>query len=197
MNKYLLIFTGGIESTIALSFLKSQMARTTALTFDYGQTTRVEYARKIADYFDIPHVVLDVRSLGFRILGEDGMVVENRFTSELAIATGQLWGRKLNEIMISLNPTDPDFHSRSRIVERMSDLQRVKINVPYYNVPLFAMIRHGHDSQAPFEASYDCITGLSVQCGLCKGCMKRREAFALANILDPTKYAATNYTTGP
>lgn len=42
----------------------------------------------------------------------------------------------------------------------------------------------------PFADTWSCYKGGDLHCGTCGTCMERREAFALAGILDPTEYLA-------
>lgn len=62
------LFSGGLDSTTALTWALARYDRVEALTFDYGQRHRVEVAlaRRSARRFNVPHVVLriDPRALG-------------------------------------------------------------------------------------------------------------------------------------
>jgi len=42
-----------------------------------------------------------------------------------------------------------------------------------------------------FRRTWSCYKGGAVHCGKCGTCVERREAFALAGLLDPTTYGET------
>jgi queuosine biosynthesis protein QueC len=57
----IVLLSGGLDSTVALALYLEKYAINLALTFDYGQRANekeVLAARKIAEYYDIPHQVL-------------------------------------------------------------------------------------------------------------------------------------------
>ncbi|UCE22097.1 MAG: 7-cyano-7-deazaguanine synthase QueC [Candidatus Aminicenantes bacterium] len=62
MNKCIVLFSGGIDSTTALYWALKRYEKVTALTFDYGQRHRIEIqmAEKIAQKTGIPHKILGV-----------------------------------------------------------------------------------------------------------------------------------------
>ena len=38
------------------------------------------------------------------------------------------------------------------------------------------------------ELSYSCYSGDEKHCGVCESCMRRKRAFKLANVNDPSEY---------
>lgn len=57
----IVLLSGGLDSTVALALFLEKYAINLALTFDYGQRANekeVFAARKIAEYYDIPHKVV-------------------------------------------------------------------------------------------------------------------------------------------
>jgi 7-cyano-7-deazaguanine synthase len=62
MEKYIVLLSGGIDSTTALYWALNRDKRTTAITFDYGQKNRVEIqaAQRIAAMIEIPQTILRV-----------------------------------------------------------------------------------------------------------------------------------------
>lgn len=62
--KALIVLSGGIDSTVALAYALSEGRDCIALSFDYNQRHRVEleYASKIAKFYDIPHKILKLPS---------------------------------------------------------------------------------------------------------------------------------------
>jgi len=68
MNKILVLFSGGIDSTTALHWALSRGGSVEALTFDYGQRHRLEVrmARQICRRLGVPqHIIkIDLRQIG-------------------------------------------------------------------------------------------------------------------------------------
>lgn len=51
------------------------------------------------------------------------------------------------------------------------------------------IVRLGADLGVPFADTWSCYRGEAVHCGTCGACVERREAFTLARVPDPTRYA--------
>jgi len=62
MNRSLVLFSGGIDSTTALYWAKTCSKDVIALTIDYGQRHKVEvgFSKKIADLLDVPQKVIQI-----------------------------------------------------------------------------------------------------------------------------------------
>jgi 7-cyano-7-deazaguanine synthase len=59
--------------------------------------------------------------------------------------------------------------------------------------PLLAMtkadiVKLGDELHVPFERTWSCYKGGALHCGTCGTCYERREAFAVARVVDPTPY---------
>jgi len=79
MGKNLVLFSGGIDSTTALHWSLELDKKTSALTFDYGQTHNVEIraAQKIAGMLQIPHKIirLDLKQIGGSALTDSSIAI--------------------------------------------------------------------------------------------------------------------------
>jgi 7-cyano-7-deazaguanine synthase len=68
MNHYVVLFSGGIDSTTALYWALAHSPRVTALTFDYGQRHRIEIetGKKLIHKLKLPHefLHLDLMQIG-------------------------------------------------------------------------------------------------------------------------------------
>src|SRR5690348_4972441 len=62
MDKAVILFSGGLDSTTCLAFAKSEGFECYALSFDYGQRHNVELeaAKGIAAYYHTPHKIVDL-----------------------------------------------------------------------------------------------------------------------------------------
>lgn len=79
MEKNIVLFSGGIDSTTALYWSIRQDEHTTALTFDYGQRHAVEIrsAQRITTGLKIPHIILrvDLEQIGGSALTDKSVSV--------------------------------------------------------------------------------------------------------------------------
>ncbi|MFB8085024.1 7-cyano-7-deazaguanine synthase QueC [Streptomyces sp. NPDC055992] len=60
---------------------------------------------------------------------------------------------------------------------------------PFLNQVKADIVREGARLGVPFELTWSCYEGGEVHCGACGTCVERREAFAEAEVADPTLYA--------
>jgi len=65
---------------------------------------------------------------------------------------------------------------------------RVKLEAPFINITKADIAAIGQSLNVPFNLTYSCYEGRERHCGKCGTCVERKEAFALANMEDPTEY---------
>lgn len=60
--RVVILFSGGLDSTVLIALAKSQNKEIHALTFDYGQRHKAEIdaAKKIAEYYQISHTIIKI-----------------------------------------------------------------------------------------------------------------------------------------
>jgi 7-cyano-7-deazaguanine synthase len=79
MEKSIVLFSGGIDSTTALYWTQHRKKQTSALTFSYGQRhqVEVELARKVTATLDIPHKILrvDLTQIGGSSLTDPSLAI--------------------------------------------------------------------------------------------------------------------------
>ena len=66
MEKAIVVFSGGQDSTTCLFWALEKFQHVTAVTFDYGQRhhAEIEVAKEICEAFNVEHLILDMSLLG-------------------------------------------------------------------------------------------------------------------------------------
>lgn len=68
---------------------------------------------------------------------------------------------------------------------------RFRIDAPFVYKTKGDIVRMGHSLGVDFRLTWSCYKGGDEHCGSCGTCFERREAFAEADVYDPTIYLAT------
>ncbi|BDH78925.1 MAG TPA: 7-cyano-7-deazaguanine synthase QueC [Methanothermobacter sp.] len=75
----------------------------------------------------------------------------------------------------------------NRVLE-VGVLGDVKVEAPLISYTKKEIIEEGYRIGAPIEVTYSCYEGGRLHCGRCESCMRRKRAFKLAGVEDPTAY---------
>lgn len=221
--KTILIFSGGMDSTVLLYHLLDQGHTVKALCIDYGQRHRKEiaHAQTLADNLTIPFQIADLRSLTPLLQGSSlttesisvpeghyeeatmkATVVPNRNMLMLSIATAWAISEKFDTVSYAAHGGDhaiyPDcreaFTQAMDTAMGLADWHHVTLNRPFVNRTKSDLVTLGTQLQVPFAKTWSCYQGGALHCGRCGTCVERREAFHLAGITDPTAYAANAFS---
>ena len=68
----------------------------------------------------------------------------------------------------------------------------IEILAPFLSMTKANIVRLGAELHVPFERTWSCYKGGALHCGTCGTCHERREAFALAEVTDPTVYESAS-----
>lgn len=219
--KSVLIYSGGLDSTVLLHHLLAAGTGVLALSVDYGQRHRAQElrcARQQCETAGVPHRVADLSSIATLLGGssltdasiavahghysEDNMkttVVPNRNMILLAIAGGWAIAQKADNIAYAAHSGDhtvypdcrPEFADAMHHALSLADWHRVALYRPFVTLNKADIVRRGAELRVDFANTWSCYEGGALHCGRCGTCVERREAFYLAGIADPTAYAAT------
>src|SRR5690606_31659982 len=66
---------------------------------------------------------------------------------------------------------------------------KIQLHAPFIESMKADVVKKGHELGVPYELTWSCYRGEGVHCGACPTCHARKEAFRLANVVDPTVYA--------
>lgn len=130
-------------------------------------------------------------------------IVPNRNAIFLTIAFGAAVAENAGMVAAGMHGGDhfiyPD--CRPQFVESFAAMQRLAVEgcgdetlqllTPFLNKSKADIVKIGAELGVPFVRTWSCYEGGEIHCGACGTCVERRESFALANISDPTIYAAS------
>ncbi len=215
--KALVLFSGGLDSTVLAAQLLADGAETRLLSIDYGQrhAKELQQAEKIAEALGLPHRILRLPDLGPLLGGssltddqvelpeghyaEESMkatVVPNRNMILLALAGGHALSIGFDTIAYAAHAGDhtiypdcrPEFADAMEKALGLADWQNLNLHRPFVNFSKEELVRKGNELGAPLELTWSCYAGREKHCGKCGTCVERKEAFALAKVEDPTEY---------
>lgn len=217
--KTVVVYSGGLDSTVLLYHLLNDDHNVQALSVDYGQrhSCELDRAAGICSALGIIHNTVDLSALkpilaGSSLTSPEIKVAEGHYTEEsmkstvvpnrnmilLAIATAHALSIKAECIAYAAHSGDhaiyPDcrneFAEAMASAIRLSDWSLVELIRPFVDWSKEDIVRRGAELNVPFVQTWSCYKGKRLHCGRCGTCIERREAFDLAGIRDPTQYAA-------
>ena len=217
MRSTILIYSGGLDSTVLLYQLLADGAPVKALSIDYGQRHRKElqHADTICQRLGVDHHSADLRSLTPFLSGssqtsndvvvphghyaEESMkltVVPNRNMIMLSVAIAWAVSLKYDSVAYAAHAGDHAIYPDCRPVfvdamieaAAVANWHPVGIDRPFLTLTKADIVQQGHRLGVPFTDTWSCYKGGEIQCGECGTCVERQEAFQLANVNDPTIY---------
>lgn len=215
--KTVLIFSGGLDSTVLLYDLLARDDTVKALSVDYGQrhVRELESAKETAVRLRIEHRVADLRAISPLLAGSsltsanvsvpDGhyaeetmkvTVVPNRNMIMLAVAAGWAISMKFDQVAFGAHSGDhaiyPDCRAEfANAMDKalgLADWNPVRLVRPFVTLTKADIVKRGAELKVPFAKTWSCYKGSDRHCGQCGTCIERREAFYLADVDDPTPY---------
>ncbi|AHF93393.1 7-cyano-7-deazaguanine synthase [Opitutaceae bacterium TAV5] len=215
--KSVVIYSGGLDSTVLLYELVNESREVKALSINYGQrhVRELEAARSLCALLGVEHRIADLRAIAPLLSGSsltsddipvpDGhyseevmktTVVPNRNMIMLSIAAGWAISQKFDRVAYAAHGGDhaiypdcrPEFADAVDQTIRLADWHRVSLYRPFVSLTKADIVRRGAALGVPFEKTWSCYKGGRLHCGVCGTCIERREAFSLAGIPDPTEY---------
>ena len=215
--KAVVLFSGGLDSTVLAKQLIQQKASVRLLSIDYGQRheKELEHSSFIAKELKVPHRILTLPNLA-DILGgssltdpriklpeghyaEESMkatVVPNRNMILLALAAGYALSVNFDTIAYAAHAGDHTIYPdcRPAVADAMetafslADWKSLDLHRPFVNLSKADLVKKGMELGAPLHLSWSCYAGRELHCGKCGTCVERKEAFAIAKVPDPTEY---------
>ena len=215
--KAVVLFSGGLDSTVLASHLISKGAEVRLLSIDYGQRHAKELAHgeALAKHMNLPRKSLLLPDLGDLLKGssltddsvelpeghyaEESMkatVVPNRNMILLALAGGYALSSGFDTIAYAAHAGDhfiypdcrPEFAEAMEKALGLADWNDLSLYRPFVDMTKADLVKLGKELKSPLGMTWSCYAGMDVHCGKCGTCVERKEAFELAKVPDPTKY---------
>ena len=128
-------------------------------------------------------------------------VVPNRNAIMLSVAIGVAVARAASAVATAVHAGDHPIYPdcRPAFIDAIEHEARVanegfiaadfRVLAPFLHLAKDEIVRRGAKLGVPFEETWSCYVGRAEHCGRCGTCVERREAFDLAGVTDPTRYA--------
>ena len=215
--KAVVLFSGGLDSTVLVYDLLNEGADLKLLSIDYGQRHEKELksSSEIAESLELKHEILRLPMLNNLLGGsaltdpsillpeghyaEDSMkatVVPNRNMILLSLAAGHAISLQFDTVAYAAHAGDhtiypdcrPEFATAIDQALKLCDWNTVSLYRPFIQLSKQDLVRKGNELGVPFEKTWSCYAGNDKHCGKCGTCVERKEAFELVGLLDPTEY---------
>ena len=215
--KAVVLFSGGLDSTVLVQQLIHDQASVRLLSINYGQRHKKElsHSSRIATSMNLPHRILDLPDLAELLSGssftdssvelpeghyaEESMkstVVPNRNMILLAMAAGYALSIDFDTVAYAAHAGDhtiypdcrPVFADAMQNALQLADWKDLRLHRPFVNLTKAELVRIGAKLGAPLHLTWSCYAGDESHCGKCGTCVERKEAFEVAKITDPTEY---------
>lgn len=204
--KVVLLFSGGLDSTVLLWELLERGYDVVALSVLYGQRHEREVgaAELIAGVAKVRHEVLDLGALGAALgsaltdptrpipeghytdTSMAATVVPNRNMILLAVAIGRAVALGAVAVAYAAHSGDHAIYADCRVdfVHAMATAAArchdpgVLLLAPFLNMTKRQVAQRGRELGAPLELTWSCYLGGDEHCGRCGTCVERLEALA-------------------
>lgn len=208
--KLVLVYSGGLDSTTLLYWLRASGDEIHAISFDYGQRHRRELlaALAITTQLGIEHRIVNLSAIGRELLrgssqtddsvavphghyAEETMkltVVPGRNLIMASIALGWAASLKVDGIALGIHAGDhaiyPDcrveWHAALEQIARINDWHSLSVEAPFLDKSKIDIAKLALKLGVPIEQTWTCYEGGMEPCGKCGSCVERNEALDMA-----------------
>ena len=214
--KTILIYSGGLDSTVLLYHLINEGHEVKCLSIDYGQKHKkeIDAAKYFCRKLNTQHEIIDLTSLKKLInsssltsekevpeghYAEENMkitVVPNRNMIMLSLAIGWAINEKYDNVAYAAHNGDHTIYldCREEFVDLVSqasqiaDFHPISIIRPFIFLSKADIAKLAGEYKVEIENTWSCYKGGSYHCGKCGTCIERIEALELSDIKDKTVY---------
>ena len=215
----LIVYSGGLDSTVLLHKLAAEGRADAALWIDYGQRHRREFecaqanCRKLGVKLDVADLSalrplfgqnsltdknIDVPEGGYADENMKSTVVPNRNMILISVAAARAIALNTDSVAYAAHSGDHAIYPdcRNEFAEALDSVLHlchyypVRLERPFVDMTKTDIVKLGAQLGIDFSLTWSCYKGGAVHCGKCGTCTERREAFKLAGLEDPTAYGA-------
>ncbi len=189
MEKIVLLLSGGLDSSVLLSILKSKKMDVLPIYIDYGQRNIIEEfkaAKYISEYYDCKLAKIKVGPLfkNSLLIEKDcdhSAFLPHRNLLFLVLGAIFAYNSKSNTIAIALHAgsnypdSSQDFIERAEKSITCSVGKEVIVYAPFIEITKYDVAYLAHLMKVPIEKTYSCYRGEIDHCGQCSACIQRME----------------------
>ena len=202
--------SGGLDSAVLLHRLVRQDVMCSALYFDYGQRQKkeFEYAKKQCESLRVLLTKIKLRDIypythpmiesGGDLTGKNGgnkiHVLPMRNAIFLSICAAYAESNGFDSVAIGVGSSDTAPDTGSGFIRCFANVmdyatkEKITLTAPYLHKPKYQIVKEGSKLRTDFKNTWTCYTEHEKHCGTCLSCVKRKAAFRLAGVEDPTEY---------
>ena len=215
--KTVVLFSGGLDSTVLLYELVAADDNVLALSINYGQRHKkeLEHAKRITSELNVQWEVADLSGIthligGSSLTSEDvdvphghyaaesmkQTVVPNRNMIMLSVAAGWAISQQADRVAYAAHGGDhaiypdcrPEFTDALHHTLQLADWHQVSLYSPFVTLTKTELVTRGELLNVDFALTWSCYEGGEIHCGKCGTCVERKEAFHEGGVKDPTVY---------
>lgn len=216
--KTIILLSGGMDSTVALwHALAAGHEVVGCLGVDYGSkhnAKELPMAKWQAEKAGVPFHTADLTFMNTLftsdLLQSGGEIPEGHYEEEnmkstvvpfrngilLSVAAGLAESVEAEGLVIAAHSGDhaiypdcrEDFMAPMAAAIQAGTYAQIELLRPFVSIRKEDIAARGAELGVDFEKTWSCYKGGEIHCGKCGTCVERKEAFALANLSDPTSY---------
>ena len=217
-SKVVVLVSGGMDSVAALYEARAAHEVVGAVSFNYDSKhncREIPFAARHCEKLGIAHRVIPLVFMNelftSHLLASGGDIPDGHYEEQtmkqtvvpfrngimLAIAGGYAESIGATGLVIAAHAGDHAIYPdcRETFMQAMDGALRsgtyaeIGLLRPFIAMSKAQIARRGHELGVDFSQTWSCYKGGEIHCGTCGTCVERREAFQLAGLPDPTKYA--------
>lgn len=214
------LLSGGMDSVTCLYHAMTEHNVVGAVSFDYGArhaSKELACAKYHCASLNIPHYIIPLKFISelwkSALLPGGDDIPEGHYAEEtmkktvvpfrngimLTISAGLAESIEGEAIAIAAHAGDHSIYPDCREVFmkvmseaiQLGTYREIMLIRPFISLTKANIASRGYELGVDYKMTWSCYKGEELHCGVCGTCVERREAFILAQLPDPTKYAAT------
>ena len=216
-EKVTLMMSGGLDSTILAALLIKENIQFNGIYIDYGQMNARNSRRilnRLTRSHNIPLEIISIPTLADSFIGNMDEEYDEyavmlcevdegplSFTPITTLAASLAASMGSDALILGYNKTDRDADEDryqytqlvNRHIEEMMSAPRkkpFKILTPFWDTAKGDIVELGLASDWDVNDTWSCWDNKPFHCGVCPGCIDRKDGFAESKIDDPTTYSA-------